>query len=138
MSVHDKKGKQLYKNSFVTNHTVNLSTIHQIASLGRQRWKIENEAFNMLKTKGYHLEHTFGHGKKNLANTLATLNLIAFLVHQLTALLEPLYALAKNCFGAQARFFQALSTLLAIQVYPSWKELFLFIAQAFQIHKKLN
>ncbi len=34
------------------------------------RWKIENESFNTLKTKGYHLEHNFGHGDANLAARL--------------------------------------------------------------------
>ncbi len=33
----------------------------------RARWKIENEGFNVLKTKGYNLEHNFGHGIQNLA-----------------------------------------------------------------------
>ena len=30
---------------------------------------IENEAFNVLKTKGYNLEHNFGHGQRNLSTT---------------------------------------------------------------------
>jgi hypothetical protein len=29
---------------------------------GRARWKVENENNNTLKTKGYHLEHNYGHG----------------------------------------------------------------------------
>ncbi|MFZ0207158.1 MAG: hypothetical protein WAL59_13810, partial [Roseiarcus sp.] len=40
-----------------------------------------NETFNTLKTKGYNLEHNFGHGKNNLSAVLATLNLIAFAIH---------------------------------------------------------
>lgn len=48
---------------------------------GRARWKPENESHNVLKTKSYHLEHNYGHGKSNLANTLLTLNLLAFLIH---------------------------------------------------------
>jgi hypothetical protein len=34
-----------------------------------------------LKTKGYHLEHNFGHGQEHLAACLLTLNLLAFLFH---------------------------------------------------------
>jgi hypothetical protein len=34
---------------------------------GRCRWKIENECFNTLKNQGYHLEHNYGHGQKNLS-----------------------------------------------------------------------
>ena len=40
---------------------------------GRARWKSENETNNVLKTKGYHLEHNFGHGKENLCALLATM-----------------------------------------------------------------
>ena len=29
-----------------------------------------HEAFNVLKTKGYNLEHNFGHGKRNLSTVL--------------------------------------------------------------------
>ena len=43
--------------------------------------KIENEGFNVLKTKGYNLEHNFGHGKRNLSMVLAILNLLAFACH---------------------------------------------------------
>lgn len=43
--------------------------------------KIENENNNTLKTKGYHFEHNFGHGKQHLSNLFATMILLAFLVH---------------------------------------------------------
>ncbi len=36
----------------------------------RCRWKIENETFNMLKTGGYELEHSFGHGREGFFVTL--------------------------------------------------------------------
>ena len=45
------------------------------------RWKIENETFNVLKNKGYNLEHNFGHGKETLASVLVTLNLLAYNFH---------------------------------------------------------
>jgi len=37
---------------------------------GRARWKVENENNNVLKTKGYHIEHNFGHGNQHLASLL--------------------------------------------------------------------
>src|ERR1700756_1648534 len=48
--------------------------------------KIEYETFNVLKTKGYNLEHNFGHGKENLAAILATFNLLAFTFHTVAEL----------------------------------------------------
>jgi hypothetical protein len=38
-----------------------------IVQAGRSRWKVENENNNVLKTKGYHLEHSCGHGKQFLS-----------------------------------------------------------------------
>ena len=58
----------------------------ELAACGRARWKIENETFNTLKTKGYNLEHNFGHGKQHLAAVLATLNLLAFAFHTVAEL----------------------------------------------------
>jgi hypothetical protein len=40
---------------------------------------IENENNNVLKTKGYHIEHNFGHGKQYLSAFLLNLSLLAFL-----------------------------------------------------------
>jgi len=87
---HEKTDEILYQNSFVTNHTVMNANVAQITEIGRTRWKIENEN-NTLKTKGYHLEHNFGHGGQDLANTLATLNVLAYLIHTIQELLEPAY-----------------------------------------------
>jgi len=52
-----------------------------LAASGRARWKIENEASNTLKTKGYNLEHNFRRGQQNLATVLAALNLLTFACH---------------------------------------------------------
>ena len=66
-------GKIVYKNSFVTNFKISKNNVKPIVADGRARWKIENENNNVLKTKGYHLEHNFGHGKKHLSALLLTL-----------------------------------------------------------------
>ena len=79
-------GKINYRNSFITDLPVNPDTIVELAACGRARWKIENESFNTLKTKGYNLEHNFGHGKANLSAILATLNLLAFAFHTVAEL----------------------------------------------------
>ena len=59
----EDNGKRLYHNTFITNHTLNRSNVIPIVRDGRARWKSENETNNVLKTKGYHLEHNFGHGQ---------------------------------------------------------------------------
>jgi len=69
----------LHSNSFITDIDINNNNIEDIIKAGRCRWKIENENNNTLKTKGYHLEHNFGHGKDGLSETLFALNILSFL-----------------------------------------------------------
>ena len=56
----NERAKTTYRNSFVTSMTVTEDNVEDLAACGRARWKIENETFNVLKTKGYNLEHNFG------------------------------------------------------------------------------
>jgi len=74
----DAKGKVKYSMAWVTSLPVTKDNVAEIVACGRARWKIENESLNVLKNRGYELEHNFGHGPKFLAMTLATLNLLAF------------------------------------------------------------
>jgi hypothetical protein len=62
--VNAKTGAQLYDNTLITNHRLSMANVAAVAQAGRGRWKSENENNNVLKTKGYHLEHNFGHGKQ--------------------------------------------------------------------------
>jgi hypothetical protein len=77
----DEAGKEIYRNAFVTNHAVSDKNVAEAVEAGRGRWKIENENNNTLKTKGYHFEHNYGHGKKHLSSLLASLIILAFLTH---------------------------------------------------------
>ena len=77
--VNAKTGEQLSYNSCITNHRLTADKVLAVAQAGRGRWKIDNENNNVLKTKGYHLEHNFGHGKQSLAAFMLSLNLLAFL-----------------------------------------------------------
>lgn len=123
MDVHNKKGRHLYKNSFVTTIEIDNSNIHKIACLGRNRWKIENEAFNTLSTKGYNFKHNYGHGKKNLANFLATLNILAFLIHTLCLLLDEVFRKVYESLSSRRQFFQLLNGIITFMVFDSWDHL---------------
>jgi hypothetical protein len=81
-------GQQLYLNSFVTNYHIDQDTVEAIVEAGRARWKTENEGNNILKNRGYYLEHNFGHGQQHLSATLLTLNLLAFLFHTVLHLID--------------------------------------------------
>jgi len=67
-------GKVHYQNAFITRHQLIALTVALVISAGRSRWKTENENHNVLKTKGYHLEHNLGHGQHHLASLLLTLD----------------------------------------------------------------
>ena len=88
---------------------------------GRVRWKSENETNNVLKTKGYHLEHNFGHGEQFLANFMLILNLLAFLFHTLLDLLDEQY------YALRQDFFNDLRTLLRYMVFDNWNHLLHFM-----------
>lgn len=74
-------GEQLSHKSFITNHRVTGEHVAVVAQAGRGRWKIENENTHVLKTKGYHVEHNFGHGQQYLSAVMCSLNLLALLFH---------------------------------------------------------
>jgi Transglutaminase-like superfamily len=78
IEIRNPAGAVTYRNSFITDLPVGRDTVVELAACGRARWKIENESFNTLKTKGYNLEHNFGHGHQHLSAVLAILNLHGF------------------------------------------------------------
>jgi hypothetical protein len=80
--------------SWISDLLLNEAIVWDVMRGGRARWKIENETFNTLKNQGYHLEHNFGHGEKNLSVLLALMMMLAFLVDQVQQLCCPLFQAA--------------------------------------------
>ena len=77
LTINNEKGDITYNSSWITNHLISKENIVEIVKAARARWKVENENNNVLKTKGYNLEHNFGHGKEYLSSTLVTFNLLS-------------------------------------------------------------
>jgi hypothetical protein len=123
IEIVDAAGKVTYHNSFVTNLPVGADNVAQLAACGRARWKIENETFNVLKTKGYNIEHNFGHGKLHLASVLATLNLLAFAIHTVCDIADELWRSARQKLGSRSRFFSNLDSITTFLIFPSWDDL---------------
>ena len=128
IEISDGAGKVTYRNSFVTNLDVTSENVTELADCGRARWKIENETFNVLKTKGYHLEHNFGHGKKNLSAVLVALNLLAFAMHTVCDIADELWRLARQKHGSRSQFFNTISAVTAFLLFPSWEDFLQTIA----------
>jgi len=123
IEITNPAGKVTYRNSFITDLPVDRDTVAELAACGRARWKIENETFNTLKTKGYNLEHNFGHGHDNLSAVLATLNLLAFAFHTVAELAEDLWRTAMEAQGRRTRFFEHLRSITVFLLFPSWTDL---------------
>lgn len=97
--------------SWVTDLTVTTANVFEIMRAGRARWKIENETFNTLKNQGYHFEHNFGHGDKNLSVVFATLMMLAFLVDQTQQLACELFQSTLKKEGSRIRFWEHVRAL---------------------------
>ena len=130
IEIFNDKGKRTYHNSFVTDLAVSADTVAELAACGRARWKIENETFNVLKTGGYNLEHSFGHGKETLANVLVILNLLAFAFHTAAYLAVLAWRAAVIARGPKYRFFEHLRTITTYVVFQHWDHLLQSIAAA--------
>jgi hypothetical protein len=125
-------GKVVYKNAFATNHRITEANVAEIVRDGRARWKVENENNNTLKTKGYHLTHNFGHGKKHLSSLLATFNLLAFLFHTVLELMDSRYQRIRQ-FLPRKRFFNDLRALTCYLCFDSWDALMTFMIKKLEL-----
>lgn len=123
-----RDSKVLYRNSWVTPEP--LETPQQVIAVvpaGRSRWKTENENHNVLKTKGYHLEHNFGHGQQHLSAFLLTLNLLAFLFHTILDWVDERYQRIRKIRGTRQGFFQDIVALTKYLWFESWTALIEFM-----------
>jgi len=120
-------GKITYRNGWITGLPVNEFNVRHMVRGGRSRWKIENEGFNTLKNQGYHIEHNFGHGKKNLSFNFFLLNLLAFFMHQIFELTDRLYKQCRAKFSARKEYWNQLRCTFRILFFKSWEGLLRFI-----------
>jgi len=130
IEILNASGEVTYRNSFITDLAIGPANVAELAACGRARWKIENESFNVLKTKGYHLEHNFGHGQQHLASILVTLNLLAFAFHTTCDLGDELWRAAREKLGPRRSFFSNLASITTFLIFDSWNDLLQTLAFA--------
>jgi disulfide oxidoreductase YuzD len=126
-----KAGKTQYF-SWVTDLTVTLENVFQIMRGGRARWKIENETFNTLKNQGYHFEHNFGHGKKNLSVVFASLMMLAFLVDQAQQLACDLFRGVLEKEGSRRRLWEHVRALFYSFEFTCMEDIFRALLYGFR------
>lgn len=125
--ITDDTGKKVSTSSFISDHKITEQNVELIVASGKCRWKIENENNNTLKTKGYHLEHNFGHGKKHLASLLASMNILAFLFHTILDFIDEKYKRVRDSLPTRKNFFEMLRNFTQILVFRSWDSFLEFI-----------
>ena len=132
LSTTDEQGKILYHNSFATSLPLNDTSVAEVVAAGRSRWKIENENNNVLKTKGYHFEHNYGHGQQHLASVLASLIILAFLVHTVLEWMDDQYQLLRQKLPSRQRLFSDIRTLTSYLCFETWADLMTFMLKSFE------
>lgn len=117
-----KRGKVQQHFSWVTDLPLTENNVYQIMRGGRACWKIENETFNTLKNQGYHFEHNFGHGDKNLSTVMGHLMMLAFLIDQIQQLCCPLFQAALKRLKTKTRLWAAWRSHLNHFLFETWDE----------------
>ena len=109
------------KATWITNIPITRRNIHQLMKGGRSRWKIENETFNTLKNQGYHFEHNFGHGSKNLCSAMSFLMMLAFLIDQLQQICCKSYQEAKSAARTYSSLWEKMRTFFCYILLKDWE-----------------
>ena len=118
----NSNGERLFYGTFVTNHKITNDNVAELAMAARARWKVENENNNALKTKGYNLDHSFGHGSQYLSMFLASLNVIAFLFHSILELFDVAYQAMRKKLGARVGLFYYIKNTFMHFIFKGWKD----------------
>ncbi len=118
--------------SWITDFNVTIDNVFQIMRGGRARWKIENETFNTLKNQGYHFEHNFGHGEKNLSVVFASLMLLAFLVDQAQQLASDLFQAVLKKEGTRIRMWEHMRALFYSFEFTCMEDIFRALLYGFR------
>jgi hypothetical protein len=64
---------------------------------------------------------------------LATLNILAFLLHTIQEMMEPAYQRLRRALSARQTFFNDLRALTRYMVFDTWDDLFRFMEEGLEI-----
>ena len=132
-TITNDKGEQLYHNAWITDFKITDNDVSGVAATGRVRFKIENENNNTLKTKGYHLDHNFGHGSQYLSSLLAAMNILAFLFHTFLDYCDENYKLIRDTLPTRKTFFQDIQALTRYAFFANWDALMDYMMRGLEI-----
>lgn len=132
LTTPDESGNGLYHNTCVTTLTLDDRKVLEVVAAGRCRGKIETENNNTLKTKGYPFAHNYGHGQQPLSSLLASLIILAFLVHTVWEWMDDQYQLLRQKLPSRQRLFSDIRTLTSYLCFERWGDLMTFMLRSFE------
>ena len=124
---------EVKKFSWCTNIKLMKSNVYKIMCIGRSRWKIENETFNTLKNQGYHFEHNFGHGEKNLCTNFAFLMMLVFYIDQIQQYSCQYFKIILKELKTRSKFWESLRAVFKILPCKNMLHAFFSIATIYQV-----
>ena len=96
------------------------ANVYDVMQVGRSRWKIENEMFNVIKNQGYNLEHNYGHGHQYLCSLMAMLAVLSFAIDQVKQLCCKIYPQARNKRSALSALFSKARESMTDHAFEDW------------------
>jgi hypothetical protein len=130
----ERKAKgQVTRWTWITNLKLSQRSVKKVMRGGRARWKIENETFNTLKNQGYHFEHNYGHGYKNLATVLALLMMVAFLIDQIQQGYHKLFQTLWEGLGSKSKLWEAMRSVFQVLEFETMEQLYRQIGFLYKI-----
>lgn len=133
----DSKGKERTF-TWVSDIPITAGNAYLMMRGARARWKIENETFNTLKNQGYHFEHNFGHGHKQLSCVMTHLMQLAFMVDQLQQLCCPHFQKALEKCQNKRRLWERMRHFVYNTRIECWEALFKAIVNPPTVHLRLD
>ena len=140
----DKKnvGTKIKTFTRITDIELTEDNVVEVMAGGRARWKVENETFQTLKLKtAYNLEHSYGHGKKNLCTIFGMLAMLAFLIDQAQEIACPLFRKAlegKRAGGRKRTLWGLFKSAVEWIVLDTWETLLKLAAGIMEVSAVLE
>lgn len=110
--------------SWITDIKLSKGNVAEIATLGMCRWRIENETINTLKNHGYHFEHNYGHGLKNLSINLSLLMMLAFFVDQILETYDKCFQAVLKKAIRKSYYWKKIMPLVEVFEFKNWETFF--------------
>jgi hypothetical protein len=110
--------------TWVTKLPLTAGNVYDVMRVGRSRWKIENEMFNVMKNQGYNLEHSYGHGHKYLCSSMAMLAVLSFAIDQVKQLCCKIYQQARSKRSALSALFSKVRESMTDHAFEGWHEIY--------------